>query len=236
MNALRRFKYRQLLRIGARDLLGDADLAATTEELSRPRRRVPRRGLAHGARPTRAPATARRSTTRAARPGSPIIGMGKLGGEELNYSSDIDLMFVYGADGETAGGPRGPRCPTASTSRASCRDIVGHARGGHRRGLRLPRRPAPAAGGARRARSPSRSTGYRALPRRARRAVGAAGAAQGAACRRATQRWARGSSTWRARSSTAPGLDARVVPAIRGMKREIDASLDAATATGARAT
>src|SRR5262249_1572604 len=34
MNALRRFKYRHLLRIGARDLLGDADLAGTTEELS----------------------------------------------------------------------------------------------------------------------------------------------------------------------------------------------------------
>src|SRR5207245_1984767 len=34
MNALRRFKYRHLLRIGARDLLGDADLARTTEELS----------------------------------------------------------------------------------------------------------------------------------------------------------------------------------------------------------
>src|SRR5882762_11489670 len=29
MNALRRFKYRHLLRIGARDLLGDADLAVT---------------------------------------------------------------------------------------------------------------------------------------------------------------------------------------------------------------
>jgi len=27
MNALRRFKYRHLLRIGARDLLGDADLS-----------------------------------------------------------------------------------------------------------------------------------------------------------------------------------------------------------------
>src|SRR5262249_58217962 len=34
MTALRRFKYRHLLRIGARDLLGDADLAGTTEELS----------------------------------------------------------------------------------------------------------------------------------------------------------------------------------------------------------
>ena len=34
MNALRRFKYRQLLRIVSRDLLGDADVAATTEELA----------------------------------------------------------------------------------------------------------------------------------------------------------------------------------------------------------
>ena len=34
-NALRRFKYRQLLRIGCRDILGDADLTVTTEELSR---------------------------------------------------------------------------------------------------------------------------------------------------------------------------------------------------------
>src|SRR5262249_37056174 len=27
-----------------------------------------------------------------------VIGMGKLGGQELNYSSDIDLMFVHGDD------------------------------------------------------------------------------------------------------------------------------------------
>jgi [glutamine synthetase] adenylyltransferase / [glutamine synthetase]-adenylyl-L-tyrosine phosphorylase len=32
-----------------------------------------------------------------------ILAMGKLGGEELNYSSDIDLMFVYGENGETSG-------------------------------------------------------------------------------------------------------------------------------------
>src|SRR5204863_410630 len=39
--------------------------------------------------------------------GLAVIGMGKLGGDELNYSSDIDLMFVYGADGETEGGSEG---------------------------------------------------------------------------------------------------------------------------------
>jgi [glutamine synthetase] adenylyltransferase / [glutamine synthetase]-adenylyl-L-tyrosine phosphorylase len=32
-----------------------------------------------------------------------IIGMGKLGGRELNVSSDIDLIFVYPDDGSTAG-------------------------------------------------------------------------------------------------------------------------------------
>jgi len=32
-----------------------------------------------------------------------IIGMGKLGGRELNVSSDVDYIFVYPEDGETAG-------------------------------------------------------------------------------------------------------------------------------------
>ncbi len=32
-----------------------------------------------------------------------VIGMGKLGGGELNVSSDIDLIFVYREDGETTG-------------------------------------------------------------------------------------------------------------------------------------
>ena len=32
-----------------------------------------------------------------------VIGMGKLGARELNVSSDIDLIYVYEADGETAG-------------------------------------------------------------------------------------------------------------------------------------
>jgi glutamate-ammonia-ligase adenylyltransferase len=32
-----------------------------------------------------------------------VIGMGKLGGRELNVSSDIDLVFVYPEEGETAG-------------------------------------------------------------------------------------------------------------------------------------
>lgn len=36
-----------------------------------------------------------------------IIGMGKFGARELNVSSDIDLIYVYDHDGETAGNARG---------------------------------------------------------------------------------------------------------------------------------
>jgi len=35
-----------------------------------------------------------------------ILGMGKLGGGELNLSSDIDLIFVYPENGDTSGGRR----------------------------------------------------------------------------------------------------------------------------------
>jgi len=41
--------------------------------------------------------------------GIAVLAMGKLGGAELNYSSDIDLIFVYGKEGETEGGPGGRR-------------------------------------------------------------------------------------------------------------------------------
>ena len=34
-----------------------------------------------------------------------VVGMGKLGGLELNLSSDIDLIFLYEHEGETTGGP-----------------------------------------------------------------------------------------------------------------------------------
>lgn len=35
-----------------------------------------------------------------------VLGMGKLGGHELNFSSDIDLIFCYRENGETTGGRR----------------------------------------------------------------------------------------------------------------------------------
>jgi glutamate-ammonia-ligase adenylyltransferase len=105
-NALRRFKYRQLLRIGSRDILGDADLTVTTEELSH----MADVCLGAAWRWTEDELRRRYGEPRA-EDGTPtgfaVIGMGKLGGDELNYSSDIDLVFVYGDDGLTSGGEEG---------------------------------------------------------------------------------------------------------------------------------
>jgi glutamate-ammonia-ligase adenylyltransferase len=122
LNALRRFKYRQLLRIGARDLLGDADLTQTTEELSH----LADACLGEAWRMAEAAARADWGApldAEGAETGLAIIGMGKLGGRELNYSSDIDLMFAYGGEGETAGGPEG-RVATGDHFARVCRDIV----------------------------------------------------------------------------------------------------------------
>jgi glutamate-ammonia-ligase adenylyltransferase len=47
-----------------------------------------------------------------------VVGMGKLGARELNVSSDIDLVYVYGEDGVTAGRP-GPDGQPSGTGRIS---------------------------------------------------------------------------------------------------------------------
>ncbi len=105
---LRFFRKQEMLRIGLRDLLGRADLAETVEELSNLAEvclqavyELAERDLRmrHG-RPV---VVQEDGTTVPA--GFSVIGMGKLGGRELNFSSDIDLMYVYSADGETEGVP-----------------------------------------------------------------------------------------------------------------------------------
>jgi len=100
-----RFKRREYLRIALRDLEGQASLAETTQELS------------YLADAMLQQAYVWAWNDLAERFGTPqqsggggaelaVLGLGKLGGEELNYSSDIDLMFLYSAEGETAGGGR----------------------------------------------------------------------------------------------------------------------------------
>jgi glutamate-ammonia-ligase adenylyltransferase len=106
LNALRRVKRRELCRIGLRDVLGDADLVTTTQELSELADAClaqawaivePALEARYG-RPGHAAGDGRRTPT-----GFAAIALGKLGGAELNYSSDIDLCFVYEAEGETDG-------------------------------------------------------------------------------------------------------------------------------------
>jgi glutamate-ammonia-ligase adenylyltransferase len=106
LNTLRRFKYRHLVRIGCRDILGDADLTVTTEELSR-LADVCLEAAWRWAREKLEPQYGAPAGPAGAPTGLAIIGMGKLGGDELNYSSDIDLIFVYGDDGQTSGGAAG---------------------------------------------------------------------------------------------------------------------------------
>ena len=99
---LARFKRREYVRIMLRDVLKIAPLAETTAEISaladvlieealrEADSKLQRR---HGT-PQHLDALGRRVDTPFA-----ILALGKLGGNELNYSSDVDLMYIYG-DGE----------------------------------------------------------------------------------------------------------------------------------------
>lgn len=105
--ALRCFKRREILRIAARDLNGLAPLEEVMAELSelasstlQVAYQVCRRCLIndHGI-PLLAGAGNAQSEAEMT-----VIGMGKLGGRELNFSSDIDIIYFYESDkGETAG-------------------------------------------------------------------------------------------------------------------------------------
>ncbi len=104
--ALRALKRRRMLRIAVRDLLHLASLEQTTTALS---------ALAEDALETAIPVVRAGlvadygDVVEEGRPvGFVVLGMGKLGGAELNFSSDIDLVYLYARDGiESAGGPRG---------------------------------------------------------------------------------------------------------------------------------
>jgi glutamate-ammonia-ligase adenylyltransferase len=103
---LRRFKYRQMLRIAARDLNGLAPLEEVTLELSslaaatlQVACEVIHKLLVaeHGLPMVNAEAGSTQAELT-------VFGMGKFGGRELNFSSDIDLIFFYSSDqGETSG-------------------------------------------------------------------------------------------------------------------------------------
>ena len=99
---LAHFRRRQMLRLVIRDVLGVATLTDIAEELSNLADAV----LDFSCRRIREELVRRHGEPSAVEgepAGFSILALGKLGGRELNYSSDIDLMFLYGVNGETAG-------------------------------------------------------------------------------------------------------------------------------------
>ncbi len=124
-SALARFKHRELLRIYLRDCLGVATLAEVTEELSNLADVILEHALAqaqqemvnlHGA-PLTVDARGRIAQSELA-----IVALGKLGCRELNYASDIDLLFLYSGAGETAG--RGRRRESIIDNRKFFRGVA----------------------------------------------------------------------------------------------------------------
>ncbi len=104
---LRAFTQQHLLRIGARDLCGIADVEDITADLSALADSVLQAGLEVCTRWLTAVYGAPMYTDSdgVQRPcGFCVIGMGKLGGYELNFSSDVDLMYIYTSyEGSTSG-------------------------------------------------------------------------------------------------------------------------------------
>jgi glutamate-ammonia-ligase adenylyltransferase len=104
---LRDFRQREMVRIAWRDLLGRSALGATMEELSTLADTVLDQALDH-----LYAWQCNEVGTPTGREGQPerlvIVAMGKLGGRELNFSSDVDLIFAFPEEGHTQqGGQRG---------------------------------------------------------------------------------------------------------------------------------
>lgn len=103
VSALRAHRQRSMLRIAWRDLAGWASLEETLEALT---------ALADGCIETALAYSARSLAARHGWPGPDasgerneliVMAMGKLGARELNFSSDIDLVFLYAGPGQSEG-------------------------------------------------------------------------------------------------------------------------------------
>jgi glutamate-ammonia-ligase adenylyltransferase len=102
---LRLYRQREMLRIIWRDLAGWADLAETMRDLSALADACVEQALQQLYH-WQCAASGTPSNPAAAPQQLVVIAMGKLGANELNLSSDIDLIFTYPQEGETRDGPR----------------------------------------------------------------------------------------------------------------------------------
>lgn len=101
LRILRRYKHRETLRIAYGDIIREQSIAVVTKQISyladavcEAAYRVARRTLEQKHGEPRYEGKAARYC---------ILALGKLGGEELNYSSDIDLVLLSDGDGQTSG-------------------------------------------------------------------------------------------------------------------------------------
>jgi len=98
---LRQFKQREMLRIAARDLARLSDVADVC--LQAVYRLCAARLRARLGQPWHLDARGKWRPTEFC-----VIGLGKLGGQELNYSSDVDVIFVYSEEGSVFKTPPRP--------------------------------------------------------------------------------------------------------------------------------
>jgi glutamate-ammonia-ligase adenylyltransferase len=117
LNGIHELRLRELLRIGVRDLARLGSLPDILTELSNVAdlfldgilRIVWKPQVERFGEPWHRDADQRWQRTAFA-----VLGMGKLGGQELNYSSDVDLMFLYSEEGGTFRTPPRPKQTTAA--------------------------------------------------------------------------------------------------------------------------
>ncbi len=99
LDYIRFFKRREMLHIGVRDLLRISTVEETLTALS-----VLAEALISAACWISASALKRQSEiSTKVFTGFTVLGMGKLGGGELNFSSDVDLIYLYASDAENHG-------------------------------------------------------------------------------------------------------------------------------------
>jgi len=107
---LSRFKRREFMRVFLLDIKRLVTISETTDEISHIADSILEFALAEGLRRLerrfgKALAVGGQDNGNFAR--FTIVSFGKLGSRELNYSSDIDLLFIYSSEGETSGGESG---------------------------------------------------------------------------------------------------------------------------------
>ena len=106
MASLRLARQRLMLWVAFRDLNGRADLQEVTHALSHFAELAVSASIAFIREDLKNRFGLPWSKTTQSEMPLMVIGMGKLGGLELNLSSDIDLIFLYEHEGETTGGPK----------------------------------------------------------------------------------------------------------------------------------